>query len=74
MENKYKIGDLVKLSSPDEVGVVIWVWYNEEIYNYDYYIAFFGERFPSGKPKKKPYVLRYAETSLTLCSQSDTNS
>lgn len=64
MKNKYNIGDLVVLESSTEVGVIVWSWYNEEIYSYDYYVAFFGASLPHGEPTEKPYILRYAETSL----------
>lgn len=49
-----------------EYGVVIHCWFNEEIYAYDCYVAFFGDRQPSGKPFLIPYVLRYASMSLTV--------
>lgn len=35
---------------------------------FDCYVAFFGDEFPNGKPSEKPYVLRYAVTSLTALS------
>lgn len=50
-----------------EYGVVIHCWLNEEIDGgYDCYVAFFGNEQPTGKPAGKPYVLRYASTSLTV--------
>jgi hypothetical protein len=39
---------------------------DEEIYGCDCYVAFFGNEQPTGKPAKKPYLLRYASTSLTV--------
>lgn len=32
---------------------------------HDCYVAFFGEAIPTGRPAVKPYLLRYACTSLT---------
>ena len=49
-----------------EFGVVIHCWLDDEIGMFDCYVAFFGARFPAGKPSEKPYVLRYAATSLTV--------
>jgi hypothetical protein len=51
-----------------EFGVVVHCWMNEEIGGYDCYVAFFGAEFPSGRPKEKPYVLRYAASSLGVVS------
>ena len=49
-----------------EFGVVIHCWLNDEIGMFDCYVAFFGSEFPAGKPTEKPYILRYASTSLTV--------
>ena len=49
-----------------EDGVVVHCWLSKEIGVHDCYIAFFGDAIPVGKPAVKPYVLRYASTSLTL--------
>jgi hypothetical protein len=49
-----------------EVGVVVHCWLDEEIGAYDCYVAFFGDTIPAGRPAEKPYVLRYASTSLTV--------
>ena len=49
-----------------EDGVVVHCWYSDEIFGFDCYVAFFGSAIPDGKPKEKPYVLRYAATSLTV--------
>jgi hypothetical protein len=52
-----------------EVGVVVHCWMSDEIGGYDCYVAFFGDEFPSGHPKQKPYVLRYAAFSLDVVSE-----
>jgi hypothetical protein len=57
------IDDEGKVTS--EYGVVVHCWHEESIAAYDCYVAFFGDSFPSGMPTQKPYVLRYAATSLT---------
>ena len=49
-----------------EFGVVVHCWMDEEIHAYDCYVAFFGAAIPTTKPREKPYVLRYAATSLTV--------
>jgi hypothetical protein len=49
-----------------EFGVVIHCWDDDEIGGFDCYVAFFGSVLPSGKPDEKPYVLRYAASSLNL--------
>ena len=76
---KFCIGDRVKLVHADfenpqtaddiEVGVVVWVWW-DEIGFFDYYVAFFGSEFPDGKPEK-PYILRYGEATLRKWSEDD---
>ncbi|PZU75438.1 MAG: hypothetical protein DI531_05200 [Brevundimonas sp.] len=48
-----------------EDGVVVHCWFDPEIGAYDCYVAFFGDAIPEGKPPVKPYVLRYASTSLS---------
>jgi hypothetical protein len=48
-----------------EFGIVVHCWEDEGIGAFDCYVAFFGDALPSGKPSEKPYVLRYAATSLT---------
>lgn len=48
-----------------EEGVVVHCWLDEELGVFDCYVAFFGASVPEGKPSEKPYVLRYASTSLT---------
>ena len=45
-----------------EYGVVVHCWNDDEIDGHDCYVAFFGSTIPSGKP----YILRYAATSLNL--------
>lgn len=47
-----------------EYGVVVHCWYEPEIYGHDCYVAFFGPEMPSGQPSEKPYILRYAASSL----------
>jgi hypothetical protein len=59
-----KIGDKVRLTSTGEVGVVVWMWKNEQDIM-DCYVAFFGDTFPEGIPEQ-PYVLRYYESSLEV--------
>ena len=59
-----RIGQRVRLCSTGEVGVVVWLWHSEEIDATDTYVAFFGDQFPTGAPSEKPYVLRYAASSL----------
>lgn len=49
-----------------EVGVVVHCWFDDEIGAHDCYVAFFGDAIPEGKPSVKPYVLRYASTSLVV--------
>lgn len=49
-----------------EYGIIVHCWLDDEIDAYDCYIAFFGEKQPTGKPIEKPYILRYASTSLTV--------
>ncbi len=49
-----------------ESGVVVHSWFDQEIGGFDCYVAFFGREFPQGKPSEKPYILRYAATSLTV--------
>jgi len=52
-----------------EYGVVVHCWLEEEIDGYDCYVAFFGNEQPIGKPAEKPYILRYASTSLTVIGE-----
>lgn len=49
-----------------EDGVVVHCWFDDEIGAHDCYVAFFGNAIPEGKPLVKPYVLRYASTSLVV--------
>jgi hypothetical protein len=66
-------GTRVRLDSSDEpeYGIVIHCWMDPEIDSYDCYVAFFGDRFPAGRPPAKPYVLRYAVTSLTVLASPE---
>jgi len=52
-----------------EFGVVVHCWMSEEIGGYDCYVAFFGSEFPSGTPRTKPYILRYAASSLNVIKE-----
>jgi hypothetical protein len=52
-----------------EDGVVVHCWLSDEIKAHDCYVAFFGESIPAGQPAAKPYVLRYASTSLTVLEE-----
>ena len=47
-----------------EYGVIVYCWISAVIKAYDCYVAFFGEKMPDGEPDGKPYILRYAVTSL----------
>jgi hypothetical protein len=63
-EERFSIGDRVQLRSTGEVGIVVWTW-DDEAVGVDNYVAFFGSEYPEGAPEEKPYVLRYASSSLT---------
>lgn len=54
------------LEGEPEFGIVIHCWLSDEIGGYDCHVAFYGDGLPAGKPEDKPYVLRYASTSLTV--------
>jgi len=65
-------GTRVRLDSGEggpEFGVVVHCW-SEDLGDgfliYDCYVAFFGREFPDGSPEEKPYVLKYASTSLQV--------
>ncbi len=49
-----------------EDGVVVHCWFDAEIGFHDCYVAFFGDAIPDGQPSERPYILRYAATSLTV--------
>jgi hypothetical protein len=65
------IGDMVRLRSTRECGIVLLVWVNERG-DRDCYVAFYGKSFPKRamilrrrkRDPKRPYVLRYYDTSL----------
>ena len=59
-------GTLVRANDPENVeyGIVISCWYEDEIQDFDCYVAFLGDAIPEGKPQTGPYILRYAVTSL----------
>ena len=65
----FKPGTLVRrINHPGdswEDGVVVHCWLDDQLGLFDCYVAFFGNAIPDGKPPEKPYVLRYASTSLT---------
>ena len=67
-------GTKVALRKPPEGtpehGVVIHCWGDDEIDAYDCYVAFFGSDLPVRNPVKKPYVLRYAASSLKVIEPS----
>lgn len=52
-----------------EYGVVVHCWFDDDIQTYDCYVAFFGNSQPKGAPIEKPYILRYASTSLKKGTQ-----
>ena len=56
-----------------EYGVVVHCWFEDEIGGYDCYVAFFGNELPTGKPPKKPYILRYSSTSLNVVDPDTLN-
>jgi hypothetical protein len=56
------------VGSGSEYGVVVHCWLDQEHQFYDCHVAFYGNAFPEGAPAEKPYVLRYASTSLVVCS------
>jgi len=75
MNNKFSVGDKVETVSTVaseiekeivEKGIVVHWWWDNELEIYDYYIVFFGESFPTGKPNTRPYLLRYSENALRL--------
>jgi len=63
-------GTRVRLDGQDwggpEYGVVVHCWQEEEIQAWDCYVAFFGNNLPEGAPTERPYILRYASTSLVV--------
>lgn len=48
-----------------EEGIVVHCWCEGELGIFDCYVAFFGASIPEGRPSEKPYIMRYASTSLT---------
>lgn len=65
---KLHVGTPVTLTSTGEVGMVVHSWVNHDMQCLEYYVAFFGDQYPVAlhKPKEKPYILRYLETSLEV--------
>lgn len=49
-----------------EDGIVVHCWQSEVIDAHDCYVALFGKCIPTGQPAVKPYLLRYASTSLAV--------
>lgn len=67
-------GTKVKLDSLEgesEEGVVVHCWADDAIDAYDCFVAFYGLRSPKSAPEKKPYVLRYAASSLKVIEPSE---
>ena len=62
----FQPGEMVVLVSTGECGVVVTSWLDEDLGARDSYVAFFGKKFPAAgvKPGKRPYVLRYCDSSL----------
>jgi len=73
-KSKIQVGSKVQLVSnaddPEErtveVGIVIHICLSDNGQDDDAYVAFFGPRFPEGKPEETPYILRYYVDSLQL--------
>lgn len=67
-------GTKVSLRNPTdgeyEHGVVVHCWGDDEVDAFDCYVAFFGAEMPIRKPREKPYVLRYAASSLRVTEPS----
>jgi hypothetical protein len=63
MDDAIAIGDRVRLVSTGEVGIVVWSW-TSDVVGPECYVAFFGAEFPSCEPTDRPYLLRYAASSL----------
>jgi len=49
-----------------EYGVVVHCWFEKEMRMFDCCVAFFGEKFPEGKPTGEIYLLQYASAALTV--------
>ena len=60
------IGQRVRHPDTGELGVVVWAWHSSEIDAEDTYVAFFGTKWPTGGQVTRPYILRYAASSLEL--------
>lgn len=74
LDRYFAPGTKVRLRNPTdgqyEHGVVVHCWGDDEIDAYDCYVAFFGAEMPIRKPSDKPYVLRYAASSLQVTEPS----
>ena len=56
----------VKLPSTGEYGIVTHCWYNDKIFDFDCYVAFYGTSFPDRETECLPYILRYGAVSLEI--------
>lgn len=54
-----KIGDMVILTSTQEIGMVVHQWKNKFTDLTENYVCFFGKEIPKGRPQRKPQVLKY---------------
>jgi hypothetical protein len=61
-------GDRVRYRGSDEAehGVVVHTWTDDATAATDCHVAFYGTTFPEGRPRSKPYVLRYLASSLEV--------
>ena len=64
MSTSFSVGQRVRHGGTGEVGVLIHLWFDPDMGCDDAYVAFLGDVFPQGKPNQRPYVLRYATSSL----------
>ena len=65
-KHNFSIGQKLKLVTDTsvEVGVIVWIWEDEQYGFPDAYVALFGKSFPENQPTKKPGIFRYALSSL----------
>ena len=47
-----------------EFGIVVHCWFEESIGCHDCLVVMFGEKLPTGEPKEKPVIFRYAAIGL----------
>ena len=62
--HNFSIGQKIKLANPVEVGVIVWIWEDEQYGFLDAYVALFGKSFPENQPTTRPGIFRYALSSL----------